>query len=120
MIHVHCILQGLLTGCGHGQALGASLQRVQLTGNDPSDRAPGAGEEEDVDAYECNGRALSWEIGGACDCAGDGYDVWETVSRHLTERWKIGSYIDRRTCRWLRGGGGCDDRASQPCTDLGR
>jgi hypothetical protein len=65
----------LLTGCGHGQALGTGLERVQLAGNDPGDWSPGAGEEEDVDADEGNGSTLGRKVLSACYCAGDGNNV---------------------------------------------
>jgi hypothetical protein len=51
---------------GHGQALGAGLEREHLAGDHPGDGAPGAGEEEDVDAYECDGGLLR----GGVDVAG--------------------------------------------------
>jgi hypothetical protein len=65
----------LLTGCGHGQALGTGLQRVQLAGNNPGDRAPGAGEEEDVDAHKGDGSTLGREVLCACYRASDGHNV---------------------------------------------
>ena len=61
---------------GHTQALRTGFEREQLSSDDPCDWSPGAGEEEDVDAYECDRGALSGEVGGSGDGAGDGYDIW--------------------------------------------
>ena len=43
---------------GHGEGLGADLEREDLAGNDPSDWTPRAGEEEDVDAHEGDQRLV--------------------------------------------------------------
>lgn len=37
-----------------GETLGAGLEREQFAGHDPGNGAPGAGEEEDVDAHKCD------------------------------------------------------------------
>ena len=53
---------------GHGKGLGADLEREDLTSDDPGDRPPGAGEEEDVDTDEGNQETLNGEV----VCADDG------------------------------------------------
>lgn len=45
-----------------------------LTSNNPSDRSPGAGKEEDVDADEGDHRPLGWKIVDRGDSASDGND----------------------------------------------
>jgi hypothetical protein len=62
-------------GSSHGETLCASLEWVQLSGDDPSDRAPGTGEEEDVDADERDSGALRREIGRARDGTGNCDDI---------------------------------------------
>jgi hypothetical protein len=50
-------------GCGgHGEGLGADLEREDLAGDDPGDGAPRRGEEENVDADESDQGALSDEV----------------------------------------------------------
>lgn len=78
--HVRCgVCDGPVekpVGCGgHGQALGTCLERVQLSGDHPCYWTPGAGEEEDVDAHERDGRALGWEVGCSGDGTNDGYNI---------------------------------------------
>ena len=45
-------------GGGHGEGLGADFEGEDLAGDDPGDWTPGGGEEEDVDADECDGGFL--------------------------------------------------------------
>lgn len=68
-------VQQPVAGSGHGQALGASLERVQFTCYNPCDWTPRAGEEEDVDAHKGDGGSLGGQIGGSGYGSGDGDDV---------------------------------------------
>lgn len=50
-------------GCGgHAERLGARVEREDLTGDNPCERAPSAGEEEDEDADKCHGSLLSSKV----------------------------------------------------------
>ena len=64
-----------VAGCSHGKTLGTRLEREELAGDDPGDWTPGAGEEEDVNAHEGDGRALSWQIVGSGNSTGDCDDI---------------------------------------------
>lgn len=59
--------------CGHRETLRTGLEREHFTGDDPGDRSPRAGEEEDVDADESDSSALRSKIGGTSNrtCNGD-------------------------------------------------
>lgn len=47
---------------GHGEGLGADLEREDLSSDNPGDWAPRAGEEEDVDADKCNQSLLGRHV----------------------------------------------------------
>lgn len=49
-------------GGGHGKTLGSGLEGEGFTGDDPGAWTPGAGEEEDVEADECD-EALGGDLG---------------------------------------------------------
>jgi hypothetical protein len=71
----------LPVGCGgHGQRLRADLEREDFTSDDPGDGSPGAGEEEDVDADECDQSLLGSQILNASNGTGDSDD--ELADRH--------------------------------------
>lgn len=55
-----------VAGSGHTQALGSGLEREHLASDDPCNRAPRAGEEEDVDAHECYGGILRGSVDIVC------------------------------------------------------
>ncbi len=57
-------------GRGHGEGLGAGLEREKLSSDDPSNWAPRAGEEEDVDADESDQNLVR----NKCTLAGGGTD----------------------------------------------
>lgn len=59
---------------GHGERLGADLEREDLAGDDPGDGSPGAREEEDVDADEGDHGVLSCLIGCAHNGTSDSDD----------------------------------------------
>jgi hypothetical protein len=65
-------IQKPVGGCGHRERLGADLEGEELAGNNPGDWAPRAGEEEDVDADECDQRLLGRLVvdtgNGSSDC----------------------------------------------------
>jgi hypothetical protein len=61
----------LHTGSSHRKGLRADLKREDFASDNPSNWTPGAGEEEDVDAYECDECLLSRLIVGTSDCSGD-------------------------------------------------
>jgi len=58
----NCPVEKPVGGRGHGETLGADLERKDLTGHDPGDGTPGGGEEEDVDADECDAGLLGFEV----------------------------------------------------------
>ena len=60
-------------GGGHRERLGAHLEREELAGDDPGDRTPGTGEEEDVEAHEGDEDLVRGD--GAGRDADDGDDV---------------------------------------------
>lgn len=70
-------------GGGDGETLGASLEGEQFTGDDPGDGAPGASEEEDVDAHEGD-EDLVRDV-GVDGCADDGDDELRDAHSDSTE-----------------------------------
>jgi hypothetical protein len=78
-----------VAGSGHGETLGAGLEGEQLAGDDPSDGTPRRGEEEDVDAHEGDGGALSSEIGGTGDRTCDGDDELANTHADGTEKKQV-------------------------------
>jgi hypothetical protein len=111
--HVRCSIRERkvkqpIRRCCHGQSLGSDFQREQLAGDDPGDRTPGAGEEEDVEAYESDGDFLCGLVVGAGDGSGDGDDVLadahadcaheeEVAAAHLLDEVEAregGDYVD--------------------------
>lgn len=63
-----------VAGSGHRKALSAGLEWEEFTSNDPGDRAPGAGEEEDVDAHEGDSGFLCRQFGCASYCTSNRND----------------------------------------------
>ena len=70
----------------HGEGLGADLQREDFSRYHPRDRAPGACEEEDVDADECNQGALGNEVLNADTGANTSDD--ELADGHANGAWR--------------------------------
>ena len=70
-------------GGGDGETLGTRLEGEEFTRHDPRDRAPGAGEEEDVDAHEGDEDFVrDVGVGG---CADDCDDELRDAHSHGTE-----------------------------------
>lgn len=66
----------------HGKTFRAHFEREQLTRDDPSHRAPGGGEEEDVNAHESDGGLLRGQIACTCRSAHDGHDELAHAHAH--------------------------------------
>lgn len=99
-----------VAGGGHGERLGTDLEREDLTSNDPGNWTPRAGEEEDVDADECDQGLLGSQVLNTSDSTGnsddeladshtDGTEEEEVAATPLldeVETWKGGGDVDAR------------------------
>lgn len=114
---------------GHTQALSASLEREHFTSDDPCDRTPGAGEEENIDAHECYSGILCSSVDITCvdRCVGmhayatnnelanahanrtHQQEVASTQLLNEIQTWKGRCYVDR-VCNDLN-----DEGVSESC-----
>lgn len=73
----------------HRERLGADLEREDLASYDPSNWAPRAGEEEDVDADECDERLLGRLIVDTGDSSCDGNNELANSHADGTEEQQV-------------------------------
>ena len=101
-----------VAGGGHGERLGTDLEREDLTGNDPGDWAPGAGEEEDVDADECDQSLLGSHVLNTSDSTGNSDDELADSHTDGTEEEKVAATPLLDKVETGKGGGDVDARGN--------